>query len=203
MFKRNILLFCLTTGYLVCWSFCFMNVPSIQNFDTVAFDESIFKAYNSSSMMSKSVKTRPATSSEIEKDSGIEATSGARDVHILKTKPIPKKTKNNPLEKLLKVAMTGEGFEDARKLVRLKCSNSMIRSYIDIDEEYPSYTHPRIADFEMVDICQNNKTSCCNKQETLKIRTIFQDRQNQVRQVMKKFRKILQKLGKFIFAFNP
>ena len=192
MFKRNIFLLCLTTLNLISCFVSFLNVPSIENFNTVAFDESIFKAYSSSSMTSKSVKTRPAT---IEKDSGVQASSGERDIHMLQIQSIPKK---NPLEKILKVAMTGEGYEDARKLVRLKCSNSMIRSYINIDEEFPSYTHPRIADFEMVDICQNNKTSCCNRQETMEIRNIFKKKQDQVRAVLKKFKKVVEKLGNFL-----
>ena len=202
MFKLNLFLFCLTTCYFVSLNFCFLNVPSIENFDRIEFDESIFKAYNSSSMITKTVKSSPIPSKIIKGDIGVEASSGSRDIRMLKPETNKHSKKINPLEKLLGVAMTGGTFEDARKLVRLKCSNSMIRSYLQIDEEYPSYTHPRISDFEMVNICENNKTSCCNKQETLEIQSIFKKRQNIIRELLKKFRKIVYKLGIYLLIHN-
>lgn len=195
MFKRNLFFSYLTTALMVQFALGFLNIPPMNDYETVAFDESIFRAYNASSVSQEEVNVKSPSLKKI-KDVGVKATSGSRDVRILHPPKIQVSKKKTALEKLLGVALTGGYTEDARKLVRTKCSNSIIRSYLQLDEEYPSYTHPRIADFEMVDVCENNKTSCCNRQEVLEIKKIFDDKRNKVRKLLKKFRKIVNKLGK-------
>lgn len=168
----------------------------MNDYESIAFDESIFRAYNASSLSQKEANVKPASPKKI-KDVGIRASSGSRDMRVLRSPGVHVSKKKTALEKLLGVALTGGFKEDARKLVRTKCSNSIIRSYLQLDEEFPSYTHPRIADFEMVDVCENNKTSCCNRQEVLEIKKVFDDKRDKIRTLMKKFRKIVIKMGEW------
>jgi hypothetical protein len=196
MFKQKILLKCIIIALTTNLGLTFMDISPTNDFETVAFDESIFRAYNSATFTQKEVKTQPE---EPQMDSGIEATSGVRDVRVLRSPNLLKKKRKTSLEKLLNVALSGNKREDARKLVLQKCSNSIIRSYLHLDEEYPSNAHPAVADYEMVHVCENNKTTCCNKQETFELKKIFEEKQNKIRTLLKTFQKIVNKLGKGSF----
>jgi hypothetical protein len=196
MFKRNFVLKSFIIALLYHSSISFMDISPTNDFESVAFEESIFKAYNSSALVQKEIKAKPINSKEII-DPGIEASSGLRDVRVLRSPSVKKKKRKTSLEKLLNVALSSDQSEDARKLVKLKCSNSIIRSYLHLDEEYPSNAHPVVADYEMVHICENNKTTCCNKPETFEIRKIFKEKQDKVHELLLIFKKVIDKLGNF------
>jgi hypothetical protein len=168
----------------------------MDDFESIAFDESIFRAYTASTTSRAEPSVKLVSESKRTKESGVEVTSGVRNVRVLRSHENLDQKKPNSLEKLVSVMVTGGFPEDVRKLAVLRCSNSIIRSYLQIDEEFPSYNHPKLADFEMTEVCENNKTTCCNKQETNEIQKIFKEKQDRVREILKIFKKVVERVGK-------
>lgn len=107
------------------------------------------------------------------------------------------KTSSNSFEKFLQMYV-GKGMTvDSRKLSEIRCNNTFVKSYIDMDEEDLTLMEfPNVADWKMVEICENNKTTCCNLKETQLIREIFEKTRNKARTLIKIYKKIVVKLCK-------
>lgn len=199
MFKSKILSLTLLLLSAIPKVRAIIDVNPTDDFESIAFDESIFRAYSASSMFQKQSRVKLVSKAKKPKETGVEVTSGVRNVRVLRSPETKKETKHSSLEKLVSVMVAGGFPEDVRKLATLRCSNSIIRSYLQIDEEFPSYNHPKLADSEMNSVCENNKTTCCNRQETFEIKKIFKEKQIIVRTLLKKFKKIVDRLGTIPF----
>ena len=165
----------------------------------MVFDKSIFKQYHEEYIQEKQVKSTVAPPISIlsnTKTDSIDKLKGkSRETMLLKIEPNKIKSSSS-FERFLGVMVTSNKVEDSRKLARMRCNNSIVRSYLKMDEDNMPYNHPHVSDFQMVRICSNNKTSCCNYEETQKIKDIFDENKRDVLVLIKKFKKVVTKLSK-------
>ena len=197
------------------------SIPIFENgldFEPIIFDESIFKEYHEEFIPQKQVKIEihaPVPSKNRETISKLESANPqmSKRLSIFKVKSeknrglilkpqLNKKVKNS-FEKMLQLYV-GRGMSvDSRKLSEIRCNNTFVKSYIDLEEEEKTMMeHPRVAEWKMLEICENNKTTCCNMKENEQIRTIFNISRDKIKVLLPKFQKILLKLSKEIFRFD-